>query len=58
MGKEVAEVTGDKKGKKEKRRKGEKVGNMLKASCHTGGNTNKKYLDLMTGHEHVLKKLL
>ena len=43
VGKEVAEVTGDKKGKNEKRRKGEKVGNMLKASCHTGGNTNKKY---------------
>ena len=39
VGTEVAEVTGDKKGKKGKRGKG---GGMLKASCHTGGNTNKK----------------
>ena len=39
MGKEVAEVTGDKKWKKEKRGKG---GGYVKASCHTGGNTNKK----------------
>ena len=28
--------------RKGRRRKGEKVGDMLEASCHTGGNTNKK----------------
>ena len=32
-------VTGDKKGR---RRKGEKGEGMYKASCHIGGNTNKK----------------
>ena len=41
VGKEVAEGTGEKKGI---RRKGDKVGDMLKASCHTGGNTNKVFL--------------
>ena len=35
-------MTGDKKGEKEKRGKGGIVRDMLKASCHTGGNTNKK----------------